>query len=208
MDKLPVKILLSVAIMTTGLVAIFVAANRKVQAPSLPTFASTFATPTPSPSDSITTTTIKAPDGKMTLTVQDEEAEGGLKKTFSTQGVVGALTEIYSETVPGGNVLSVPYNTFSPDDRYLFLKETAPTTQTYYYVLATNGKPIANGSNILEISSLFYAKYSDYVITDVTGWGGLTLLIVNTNNKDGEQGPSFWFEVPSGGFIRLSTRFN
>jgi dipeptidyl aminopeptidase/acylaminoacyl peptidase len=207
MDKLPFKILVFVAILTTALAAIFVAANSKVRTPDLPTFASTFATPTPSPSASVTTTTIEAPDGKMTLTVQDNEVEGGLKKTFSTQGAGGALTEIYSETVPGGNTLSVPYNTFSPDDRYLFLKETTPT-QTYYYVLTTSGKPITSNSATLEVSGLFYAKYSDFIITDVTGWGGLNLLVVNTNNKSGGQGPSFWFEVPSGGFIRLSTRFN
>ena len=208
MAKLPVKILLSVAVITTGLVVIFVAANRRTETPNIPTFASTFATPTPFPSvNSETTTTIEAPDGKVILAVTQKIVGEGINEAFSVQDKTGSQTEIYSEVVPTGNNLSVPYNTFSPDDKYLFLKESTPS-QTYYYVLATNGKPVTGSQNTLEISSLFYAKYTDFTITDVTGWGGINILVVNTNNKDGSQGPSFWFEVPGGGFTRLSTRFN
>jgi hypothetical protein len=53
----------------------------------------------------------------------------------------------------------------------------------------------------MEISELFYAKYSEYKITDITGWAAPNLLIVNTDDVNSEEGPSFWFDVSSKTFI-------
>ena len=58
------------------------------------------------------------------------------------------------------------------------------------------------------MEELFAQKYADYKITDVTGWAAPTLLVVNTDKLDGTVGPSFWFDVASLSFTRLSTRFN
>jgi hypothetical protein len=67
----------------------------------------------------------------------------------------------------------------------------------------------SEGSPNLEFSSLFYEKFPGYKITEATGWGGLNLIVFNTvEAESGKRGPSFWFEVPTHSFIRLSTQFN
>jgi hypothetical protein len=80
--------------------------------------------------------------------------------------------------------------------------------QASYFVLSTTVSPNSLNTPIAEITELFIAKFPDYKITDVTGWGGVNLIIFNTEKASGGTGPSFWFEVPGGGFIRLSTKFN
>lgn len=204
MDKLPFRFLTGLAVVALGVAAIFAVSSRKTTAPIIPAFASVVSTPSPNPSAS---NTILAPDGKMSLIIGEEKTAGGVTKTISAERQNGTPVQIYSKTEPSGSSLSVPYNTFSPDDRYIFLKETTPT-QTLYYALSTDGKPLAKDSQAVEITSLFYAKYTDFKITDMTGWGGMNLIVFNTNNNDGSVGPSFWFELPGQAFIRLSSRFN
>ena len=77
-----------------------------------------------------------------------------------------------------------------------------------YIVLRTDGKDMKDGKNYVEITKLFYEKYDDFVISDVTGWGGEGLIVLNSKSPDGETGPSFWFDLSGFGFIRLSTIFN
>ncbi len=153
-------------------------------------------------------TTAESPDGKIMLTMKEEKGSGTVTYTFliSSQSD-GIQKEIFTKTVPTGTGLSIPHNSFSPDNKYLFLKETA-SGQTSYLVLSAAGAPVAQNAQTFDISSLFTDKHSDYKITDVTGWGGVNLIVFNTDKSDGGQGPSFWFEVPSGAFIQLSNRFN
>lgn len=210
MGKHLVKIALITAFIALSLAMIFVITTLKKQ-PNIPTLASSLTSPSPSPAGTsektVNTETIEAPDGKLILIVREEKVDSGLKKTLTIQNLTGERTEIYSKTVPAGNVLSIPYNAFSPDNKYIFLKEST-STDTLYYVLATSGNPLTSDSAELEVTGNFYSKYTDFIITDVTGWGGINLLVVNTDNKSGGQGPSFWYELPGGGIIRLSNRFN
>ena len=60
----------------------------------------------------------------------------------------------------------------------------------------------------IEFAELFESKYPEYKITAVTGWGGLNLIVINTDKIDGGTGPSFWFDLSGHSFIRLSNRFN
>ena len=96
---------------------------------------------------------------------------------------------------------------FSSDDKYLFLKETTGN-QITYFVLTASGLPVTKDAQTVDFSSLFTAKYPDYVITDATGWAAPTLVVINTNKTDGKVGPSFWFDVQTKSFIQLSERFN
>ena len=48
----------------------------------------------------------------------------------------------------------------------------------------------------------------DYNIDEATGWGGLSLIVINTKKVNGGEGPSFWVDVPSGKFTQLSSHFN
>ncbi|HVZ58906.1 MAG TPA: hypothetical protein VG935_04110, partial [Patescibacteria group bacterium] len=46
---------------------------------------------------------------------------------------------------------------------------------------------------------------STYQVT--TGWAADNLLIINTKNADGSQGPSYWLGVPDLSLTVLSTKF-
>jgi hypothetical protein len=151
---------------------------------------------------------VGSPDGKATITMKEEKGKENSTFTFRvTNSADGSQKEIFAKTEPIGTTLSIPANTFSPDDKYLFLKEIA-SGETHYLVFSASGVSLTKNGQELEISSLFEEKNPNLKITDATGWGGMTLIIFNTEKKDGGQGPSFWFEVTSHSFIQLSSLFN
>ena len=114
---------------------------------------------------------------------------------------------IFTKELNKSQDLLIPYNTWSPDNKYLFLKETTPTTNNYY-VLTASGAPLKEEVKYVNIQELFSQKQPDYSITDVTGWADPNLIVGNTkSNKEGRL-VSFWFEVSSQVFIQLSTYFN
>ncbi len=154
-------------------------------------------------------TTVLAPNGKMTLIFKEEKNKDSVTDTFSVRDEkTGALIQIYSEVLYEGMEISVPYNTFSPDNKYIFLKKITPTSISYF-VLKTDGTTFANSEKAIDFLSLFNQKYADtHNVTDVTGWGGENLIVVNTDQPDGDISHSFWYDVTSNSFIQLSTRFN
>ena len=156
-----------------------------------------------------TTVDVISPNEKVTLTMKGlKKADGTLKQTFFISlDAAKESVEIYThESDPSYQIL-IPYNTFSPDNKYIFLKIEDPE-RAQYIVVRTDGKNIKGEEKSVEITSLFYEKYEEFVITDVTGWGGYSLIVVNTNYKDGKIGPSFWFDLSNFSFIQLSNRFN
>lgn len=152
------------------------------------------------------TVTVDSPDGKMSLTMKTEKGQETDVYTFSAAGKDNALKEIYKRSVPVGTVVSIPFNTFSPDNKYLLLKEEA-LGQASHFVLKTSGESFDQDLEVAEVTAPFLAKYEKYDIRDVTGWGGLNLVVINTDKKSGGTGPSFWFDVSSRSFIQLSSRF-
>lgn len=140
-------------------------------------------------------TSVVSPDGKFSLILRGDSLS-------LTNLLDNTRKELSIKTASSSSELTIPANTFSPDDKYIFLKQL-DLGQANYFALR-----IADTSKIMDISSLFVAKYPDFVITDVTGWGGMGLIVVNTDKVGGGIGPSFWFDVYTQSFIRLSTRFN
>lgn len=205
MEKLPVKLLVVLSLVIIGAAGVFALRSPRTSAPDLPIQAAVFPTPEPTPPS---VTSIVAPNGEMILKVREETIEGEVRKTFSIFVEESGLQRvIYSEFPPEGSSLDVPYNTFSPDNRYFFLEESGPEG-TSYLVFSTAGEDLTQDSENLEVGSLFRERFEDYIVTDITGWGGENLLVVNTDTVNGTEGPSFWFEVPTHAFIRLSNRFN
>lgn len=153
------------------------------------------------------TVTILAPNGKMNLIVKTVKEKSGTKETFFTQDIkTGREVEIYSEELSGSEIL-IPYNTFSPDNKYIFLKKTGPGG-VGYFVVKTDGTNFSNDQKTADFLSLFNAKYPDHKVTDATGWGGVGLIVVNTDLAKGGQDHSFWYDVASNSFIQLASRFN
>jgi hypothetical protein len=150
---------------------------------------------------------VESPDGKLTLKMQENKGKEGTTYIFWISGSDGSAKEIFRKTTPLGSALSIPFNTFSPDGKYVFLKE-ANDSNADYLVLSVAGTWLTKDSQTLEISGLFADKYPDYKITDATGWGGPTLVVINTDRISGGEGPSFWFDVGSRSFIQLSNRFD
>ncbi len=156
-----------------------------------------------------TTVDYLAPNGKATLTMKNgKEVKGVFTQTFYiTSEEDKKPVKIFERDSSSDNLISVHHNTFSPDNKFIFLK-SEDSGKTQYIVMRTDGKDIKEGSQNVEIVSLFSEKHPDFVITDVTGWGSYSLIVVNTDTKDGKLGPSWWFDLSNFSFIRLSTRFN
>ncbi|KKQ91930.1 MAG: hypothetical protein UT17_C0004G0278 [Candidatus Woesebacteria bacterium GW2011_GWB1_39_10] len=151
---------------------------------------------------------VGSPDGNWTLTMKEEKNKETISYRFLISNNDDIFNkEIFAKILSSTDALSIPANTFSPDDKYVFLKETGLNGDAYF-VLSVSGESISGNIQTLDISGLFAAKYQDYKITDVTGWGGVGLVVINTDKASGGVGPSFWFEVPSGVFVKLSNRLN
>jgi hypothetical protein len=168
-------------------------------------------TPSPAPVPEVQAsqlTTVGSPDGKMSLTMKQKKGDGTVTYTFLiTDETSGSQREIFFKTVPSGTAFTVPNNTFSSDNKYVFFKEIS-LGSVDYHVLTSSGEPVYKDSQSFNFSSLFSEKYENYVITDATGWAGPTLVVINTDKSGGGTGPSFWFDVASRSFIQLSNRFD
>jgi hypothetical protein len=146
-------------------------------------------------------TTKDSPDGKLTLLMKMEKGNTGTVYSFSVSG-----KEIFVITVNPSTIISIPYNTWDPNGKYIFLKENK-TTGTSFFVLSTGTSSLDQNDQTANITDLFTEKYPDLKIGDVTGWGGVNLVVINSIKGDGGRGPSFWFEMPTHSFIQLSMRF-
>jgi len=142
-----------------------------------------------------------SPDGKLTLIAKTTQKGEQTVYSFSVSG-----KEIFTKTLDSATSISIPYNTWSPDGKYVFLKESG-TNGVNFFALSVKDTSIDQSDQTANITSLFAAKYPDLIIADVTGWGGVNLIVMNSAKLDGSRGPSFWFEMPSHSLIQLSTHF-
>lgn len=198
MDKRPNLLLILVCLVVSA-VSVFYILKANQKNVSVNTQRPSYAPPVADASQ-IASNIVEAADGKKQLMVKEVKNKEGVTYTFTVLTVAdGSSKEVFRKTVPVGTTLSIPANTFSPDDKYFFLKETSPTGDDYFVPLE---------DQILDLSALFPEKHPKYKITDVTGWGGMNLIVFNTDKVEGGTGPSFWFEVPSKAFIQLNNRFN
>lgn len=159
-------------------------------------------TPTPAPVNSFVkqTTSIDSPDMSKALVLEKEGNERDLRYTLYVLSKEDSYkTFIFTKTVSKDYDITIPENTWSPDGRYIFIKEPHKT----FLVYDTKGEILSSN-----VSTLFELKYPNFILEDVTGWAAPDLLIVNTKKESGDIGPSLWFDVGSESFIQLSTRFN
>lgn len=168
---------------------------------------STSPLPTVVAPDPIETAFMDSPDGTMTLTMEKQPAKEYDKYSFFTSVKSETAKHlIFSKEVPLSQSLSIPYNTWSPDNVYFFITESTPLFNNYY-VFFVSGDDFPDNSRYVSIQELFAKHISDYIITDVTGWAAPNLLIVNTRETQGEKKVSFWFNVTNQSFTQLWTYF-
>lgn len=196
-----------VAFVFAALGIFLVVQSGRTQKPDIPAYVqSVFPTPLPSAPQMVD---VVSPDGKKTLTMKQEKKDDATIYTFSIFTLADNSKKIvFTKTLPIETVIAIHHNTFSPDNKYVLLEERTGENITYFVLPLFSSSDSQDMVSPPKITDLFYAKYPDFKITDVTGWGGVGLVVVNTDEATGGIGPSFWFDVSNASFIKLSTRFN
>lgn len=153
------------------------------------------------------TTEVHSPDGSMKIVV---------KKTFNTQTLanytvsvseVSATFEkiIFSKNLGENQAIQIPDNSWSPDNKYLFLKEN-DNGKLSFFVLKATGGVFSDGKEYIDVVPLFEDKKYGFRLSDITGWDSNSLLHVFTVSENDTKGPSFWFDVESKNFSVLGRR--
>lgn len=194
-----------------GVVFAYYAHNASKQPLSIPVLAP-LTTPTPSPTlapkPAVATFSQLSPDGtkKVDMTVTTETS-GNKTYRFTVADANGDNPQlIYSTTLPSNESMSIPYNTFSPDDRYVFLNHSI-NDASEAWIFRADGNPVSGQTEYDNATALFKTKINPTIAQTATGWASDTLLVILTYNQDGSEGTSYWFEVPSTAIIPLATQF-
>lgn len=115
---------------------------------------------------------------------------------------------IFKKTLESTKSMVIPFNTWSPDNKYFFIQEqTNDGAATAILVFKALGETFAGGEKYLEVAELFKNRGTGNNFREATGWASETLIIVNSTTQDNTKGPSYWFEVPSKAIIQLATDF-
>lgn len=142
---------------------------------------------------------VKNLDGSRKLIMQEEKSNEGTTYTFFVSDGDGNNRRVlFSKT---GGAMSIPPNSWAPDNTYVFIKQTEPTTT--FFVFKVSGESFAAGDQYLDVASLFATKQPELVFKEVTGWDGVGLIHVTSTTAQGAKGPSFWFDVASKSFLQL-----
>lgn len=143
-------------------------------------------------------------DGTKNLSLREgRDTQTGTKTyTLVASDVEGGNTHtILTTSVPSDETVSLPYNSWSPDNKYVFVQTTAPAQ---FLVLKASGEAFADEKQYLEVGPVFVDKKTGNTLSEVTGWASPTLLILTSTTASGERGPSYWFEVPSKVILQLA----
>ncbi len=150
-----------------------------------------------------------SPDGskKVIMDIEDH-ADGTKTYSLSVLDTTKDSEElIMSQRLADSLNLSLPFNSWSPDNTYFFVEQKSDSgTVTDVQIFKASGT-FPSGERMLTVVNTFSEKQPNYTFSHVTGWASNTLLIVNSWKPDMSKGPSFWYEVPSQAIVRLSQQF-
>lgn len=148
---------------------------------------------------------VHSPDGKMKVIMEKMRENAQSTFTFTVSDINGDNPKtILKKTLAENQNMFVSPNTFSPDNKYLFLKEEDSQSLSFF-VFKTSGEPFSDGSNYIEVVPLFEKKKTGFQLSDITGWDSDTLLHVFTTSDKG-RGPSYWFDLSGRNFLMLGSR--
>lgn len=128
---------------------------------------------------------------------------------FSTADDTGINEQIiFSKTLDSTKTMNIPFNTWSPDNKYFFVQEQIKEGSTSgIMTFKALGEPFSSEEKYFDVTDLFNKRNTGNNFSEVTGWASETLIIINTTAPNNTKGPSYWFEVPSKAIIQLSTEF-
>lgn len=143
-------------------------------------------------------------DGKMRLV--GSRVKGVDETTSYTFKVVSGTDSsqllLFSKTVDSGTTMEIPFNSWAPNNKQLFVVEKNGREVNFFVYKAGGGK-YADGADYLDVGEYWVKSKNKYEIRTITGWAGDDLLVVKTLEEDGGDGPSFWFVTSSRKFMRL-----
>jgi hypothetical protein len=150
-----------------------------------------------------------SPDGKkqlkMIITTNKDSSKTYSLTTTDADGT--NQQEIYSVIyMDTADSMSIPFNTWSPDDKYVFITHIG-VSGTEAIVFKANGEPITGTEPSINATEIFKTKITNNLYDETTGWASETLLLINTKTPAGGKGTSYWLEVPTKAIIPLSTQF-
>lgn len=147
-------------------------------------------------------------DGTKKLIMKITNNKGASKTyTFSTSdGAEGSENIVFKKTLDAKKSMKVPYNAWSPDNKYFFIQEDGEGGQTVM-VFNVTGEAFVDQTKYLDLTESFKQRGSTYNFDEATGWASETLVLFNTTTQENAKGPSYWFEVPSSAVIQLGTQF-
>lgn len=162
-------------------------------------------TPISNPILKIDSATQTSPDGtKMLIMKATHNIDGTLTYAFTVADGSGANErEFYSAKVKKSENMGVPFNTWSPDNKYLFIHKNGNNA----LVFRATGEPISSDQTYFDVSDLFIKQGKKDMPSEVTGWASPTLIIINTVAENNTKGPSYWLEVPTKAIIQLYGQF-
>ena len=167
--------------------------------------AQTSVAPTTDPILKIDTASQISPDGTKKLIMKTIPGADGTRtyKFTTTDGKGDNEQMLYKTKAQESEKLSIPFNTWSPDKKYLFIQKNTSSG----LVFKATGDPIASPEAFFDVADIFKQKGKKDKITEITGWASPTLLIVNTLSEEDKKGSSYWLEIPTKAIIQLSGQF-
>lgn len=187
--------------------------NRQNQLPivtSLPDSFEINAEPPATPTPAIETASEISSDGKMRVTMKGQDIDTATKtySFFVSETAEDSQKQqlIFSQIVDLETSFFIPFNTFSTENKYLFL-EKREKGKTQFLVFKVSGEAFAEGNKYIDVSVPFEKFTSEYTLYQVTGWSSGPYLIMESVKSDKTFGLSYWFNVMDESFIQLSSQF-
>ena len=154
------------------------------------------ATPTP-----VKPIEVHSIEGSLKLIMQEKTLPEGINTyTFFVADITGENQRLlFTKTASGSGTMTIPANSWSPDNKYVFLRESE-NGSIHVLVFKASGQAFADGQKYLDVIDLFAKRLTTEFITDVTGWDAPALLHVKASSF------SYWFDIDSRSFLQLATR--
>lgn len=145
------------------------------------------------------TSEVRSLEGTLKLVMtRKENSDETATYSFTTSDASNKKTLIFGKTVGKGEMMLPAHNSWSPNDKYVFIEDIKGSLVDYLLFKA-NGESFASGEKYLNVTALFNQKVKNYNLKAITGWDDPVLMHVITVN-----GPLFWFDVTTQSFIQLA----
>ena len=145
---------------------------------------------------------VHSPDGTMKIIMKAEnKTDGEIFYSFSISDISGKNEKLlFAKTDLPKTTMLIPQNSFSPDNKYVFLQENK-TNSLNALVFKASTEPFEKNEQYRDVGSLLTQNKPGYSLTAVTGWASPILLEVITRKEDSKKRESYWFVPKTQAFL-------